>query len=62
MGDTRFWTENLQARDHSQDLSVDGSNIGIDLGRTGCEEVDWFHLAKNQWWALVDTVMNLRVP
>jgi hypothetical protein len=27
------------------------------------EGVDWIHLAKDrdQWWALVNTVMNLRV-
>jgi hypothetical protein len=31
----------------------------------GCESADWMHLAqdnRDQWWALVNTVMNLRVP
>jgi hypothetical protein len=30
----------------------------------GCEGEDWVHLAQNrvQWRALVNTVMNLRVP
>jgi hypothetical protein len=27
-------------------------------------DVDWIYLAqnRNQWWALVNTVMNLQVP
>jgi hypothetical protein len=31
---------------------------------TGCESVDWIHLAQDrlQWRALVNMVMNLRVP
>jgi hypothetical protein len=30
----------------------------------GYEAVDWIHLDQvgDQWWALVNTVMNLRVP
>jgi hypothetical protein len=30
----------------------------------GWEDVDWIHLAqdRDQWWALVNTVMNLQVP
>jgi hypothetical protein len=28
------------------------------------EVMDWIHLARdrNQWWAVVNTLMNLRVP
>jgi len=39
-------------------------NIRMDLREKGCEVVDWIHLAqdKDQWWAVVNTVMNLRVP
>jgi len=36
----------------------------MDLKRSRGKVVDWIHLAqvRGQWWALVDTVMNLRVP
>jgi hypothetical protein len=35
----------------------------MDLQEVGCEGVDWIHLAqdRDQWWALVDLVMNLLV-
>jgi hypothetical protein len=36
----------------------------MDLREIGWEGVDWIHLTQNgdQWWALVNMVMNLRVP
>jgi hypothetical protein len=36
----------------------------MDFRETGWEGVDWMHLAKekDQWWALVNTVMKLPVP
>jgi hypothetical protein len=39
-------------------------NIKMDLRETGWDGVDWIDLAqdRNQWRALVNTVMNLRVP
>jgi hypothetical protein len=39
-------------------------NIRIDLGEIGWDGVDWIELAqdRDQWKALVYTVMNLRVP
>jgi hypothetical protein len=39
-------------------------NIKIDLRETGWDGVGWINLAQDwdQWRALVNTVMNLRVP
>jgi hypothetical protein len=39
-------------------------NIKIDLRETGWDGVDWVDLAhdRDQWRALVNTVMNFRVP
>jgi hypothetical protein len=39
-------------------------NISIDLRDIGWDGVDWIDLAqdRDQWRALVNTVMNLRVP
>jgi hypothetical protein len=39
-------------------------NIKTDLGEIGWDGVDWIELAldRDQWRALVNTVMNLRVP
>jgi hypothetical protein len=38
--------------------------IKIDIREIGWDGMDWIHLAqdRNQWVALVNTVMNLRVP
>jgi hypothetical protein len=37
-------------------------SIRIDLWEISWQDVDWMHLAQNRdkWWALVNTVMNLR--
>jgi hypothetical protein len=39
-------------------------NIKMDLGGIGFGDVDWIHLAqdRDRWRALVNMVMNLRVP
>jgi hypothetical protein len=39
-------------------------NIKIDLREIGWDDMDWINLAqvRDQWRALVNMVMNLRVP
>jgi hypothetical protein len=39
-------------------------NIKMNLGEIGWDDVDWIDLAqdRDQWRALVNTVINLRVP
>jgi len=39
-------------------------NIKMDLRKIGSEDVDWMVLARDrdQWRAVMSTVMNLRVP
>jgi hypothetical protein len=40
------------------------NNIRMDLGGVGCGDLDWIVLAqdRNRWRALVNSVLNLRVP
>ena len=38
--------------------------IKMDLQGVACESMDWTELAQDmdRWWAVVNAVMNLRVP
>jgi hypothetical protein len=40
------------------------SDIRIDLQEVGCGGMDWIGLAedKGRWWAIVNAVMNFRIP
>jgi hypothetical protein len=40
------------------------NNIRMDLGKVGWGDVDWIGLAqdKNRWRAVVNSVLNLRIP
>ena len=40
------------------------NNIRMDLKEVGWEDVDWIHLPQDRgkWRALVNTVINIRVP
>jgi hypothetical protein len=40
------------------------NNIKVDLRETGWDVLDWIYLAqdRDQWRALVNTVMNLQIP
>jgi hypothetical protein len=59
-----FRLENRKERDFSEDGRRWEDNIRMDLREIGWKRVDWIHLAqdRDQWRALVNTVMNLRIP
>jgi hypothetical protein len=56
-----YWCGSQKVRDHWEDW-VD--NIKMDLREIGWDGMDWIVLTRDrdQWRALVNTVMNLRVP
>ena len=60
---TRFWWGNLREGDHLEDPDV-GGRIILRLIFRGCEGMDWIDVAqdRDRRRALVNAVMNLRVP
>jgi hypothetical protein len=57
-----YWWESQKERDHWEDQDVGGWTIlKLTLDRI---RVDWIHMDQDsdQWRALVNTVLNLRVP
>jgi hypothetical protein len=39
-------------------------NIGVNMREIQWQDADWIHMVEHreQWWAVVKTVMNLQVP
>jgi hypothetical protein len=61
----KYWSDKLKRRDDSEVLCIGGRIIiRMDLREIIWELVDWMHLPQymDQWRALVNTVMNLRLP
>jgi hypothetical protein len=62
---TTFWLGGLKGRrPQGRPRRRWEDNIKMDLREIGFGEMDWIHWAqdRDRWRALVNTVMNLRVP
>jgi hypothetical protein len=59
-----FWKGNLRERDHLEGPDIDGSIILRWIFRKWGGGMEWIDLAqdRDRWRALVNAVMNLRVP
>ena len=61
---TGFWWGNMKEVDHLGDRCRWEDNIKMNFSEVGCEGVNWIELAQDRerLWALVNAVMNFRVP
>jgi hypothetical protein len=62
---TGYWWESQKERDHwVRPRRRWVNNIKMDLREMGWDGVDWIdrYQDRDQWRALVNTVLNLRVP
>jgi hypothetical protein len=61
---TGFWWEDLREGDHLGDPDVDGRIIFKWIFKKWDEGMYWIELAqdRDRWRAVVNAVMNLRVP
>jgi hypothetical protein len=61
-----YWifVESQKEKDHYEDKDVGGWIILKWILEIGCGSMDWIDLTQDsgQWRAIVNTVMNLRVP
>jgi hypothetical protein len=63
-GAYRVLVGNLRKRDHSEGSAVDGRILFKWVVKNWDGGMDWIYLAqdRDRWRALVNAVMNLRVP
>jgi hypothetical protein len=61
---TGFWWEDLREGDHLGDTGIDEKIILKRIFKNWDGGMDWIELAqdRDRWRALVNSVMNLRVP
>jgi len=61
---TGFWWENPKERDHLEDPGIVGRIILNGSSGSRCGVIDWIGLAqdRDRWLALVNAVMNFKVP